>query len=103
MVGVAVQLLGELRIDLDFDRSFGSDFALDFGDNFRRCPVEAWPPDGNRTPAADPVVKSLVPGIVVSEPPVAWAVTPVPERDGIPRVGVAAAEDLVFDGRFGNR
>src|SRR6187401_2769587 len=44
VVGVAVQLFSEERVDLDVDRSFGTNFALDFGHHLRWRAIEVGPP-----------------------------------------------------------
>src|SRR5262245_22894284 len=92
-----MQLFGELRVDFYIDRPFRANSALDFATNLRRRAVKARPPDRQRPPAADPIGKAGIPRIVVREPPVAGAITPIPRSRRIPRIRVAAAEDFVFD------
>src|SRR5262245_66686927 len=49
-----------------------------------------------RPQAAGPLVEAAIPRIVVSEPPIAWAIAPIPGRDGKPGIRVATSRDLVF-------
>ena len=99
MILVGVDGLGHGRIDFDFDRAVGPNSYLLIGHQFRRL-IAAWPPE-RHWPHAAPVFPTGIPMVIVSVPPIAGPIEPVPWPNGIPTLVVVAAVDLIL--HFGLR
>src|SRR5262245_59899552 len=78
VVGIAVQLFRDGRINFDFDDSFRTDFALDLGNYLWRRTIETRPPDRHGPMAAGPIAKAGIPRVVIGKPPIAGTIAPIP-------------------------
>ena len=94
VVMIGMKLLGQSRIDFDFDGAVRSDrnFALsnDFG--LSRCAPE--PP--RMRGAAPPACPAGIPGILLGKPPVTRSVQPIPRHWRVPSLVVVGPQDFVF-------
>ncbi len=98
---VAVHRFREGGVDIDRDRAVRADSLLKLGHDFRWLMPGGPPPsDGAETSPGTP---AGVPFVVVSEPPVARTVEPIPRRRRIPAGIVSAAQHLDLHLGVGDR
>ena len=101
VIGVAVNLFGERRVDFDLKSAVFADLRFAFSDHFRLL-VTASPPHRDRSLAA-PTMPTGIPIVVGGEPPIAATIEPIPRRDRIPLAAVSGPQHFVFDLRLSHR